>query len=133
MTDTQFEISQLIQTVEAALEDIKAKELETIDLKGASNFADAMMVVSGTSSRHVAAIARSVQLAVKTKHHIKPIGVEGEEVSDWILVDYGDLILHIMLPATRSFYELEKLWRARPQDQLGQHTNQANPANPATD
>ena len=108
---------KLLSTINTALEDIKAQDTVTIDLQGASHFADVMMVVSGTSTRHVSAIARNVQEAVKTQMQMKPIGVEGDDTSEWILVDYGDLILHVMLPATRSFYELEKLWRARPQDQ----------------
>ena len=113
-TQTHLPAQELLPTIQTALEDIKAKDIEVIDLEGASNFADIMIVVTGTSSRHVAAIARNVQDSVKKEHQIKPTGIEGEQASEWILVDYGDLILHVMLPTTRSFYELEKLWKARP-------------------
>lgn len=106
--------STLLELIVNQLEDQKAKELETIDLQGAADYADTMIVVSGTSTRHVTALANGIQEEVKEKLKLKPLGVEGMETAEWVLVDYGDLIVHIMLPATRQFYELEKLWKARP-------------------
>lgn len=119
---------QLVDIIEQQLDDQKAREIETIDLKGAAQFADVMIVASGTSTRHVAALARGVQDKVRETFHQKPIGLEGMETSDWVLVDFGDIIVHIMLPATRQFYELEKLWRVRPD----QHQPSANTADTDT-
>jgi len=104
----------LVALIEQQLDDQKAKDIEKIDLKGVANFADTMIVASGTSTRHVAALARGVQDEVKAKLKLKAIGIEGLETSDWVLVDFGDVIVHVMLPATRQFYELEKLWKVRP-------------------
>ena len=104
----------LVQFIEKHLDDSKAKEIVKIDLKGAANFADTMIVASGTSTRHVSSLARGLQDKVKEKIGLKAQGIEGLEAADWVLVDFGDTIVHIMLPATRQFYELEKLWSVRP-------------------
>lgn len=110
------EKQKLVQQIQAQLDDQKAKEIETIDLEGAAQFADTMIVASGTSTRHVASLARGLQEKVKETLGQKPLGIEGLETAEWVLVDFGDVIVHIMLPATRQFYELEKLWKVRPQE-----------------
>jgi len=97
------------------LDDLKAKEISEMDLVGKADFADKMIVASGTSSRHVKALAEEVRESVKKRLNIAPLGIEGLESGEWVLVDYGHLIVHIMQPATRDFYELERLWTARPQ------------------
>ncbi|MDY6919568.1 MAG: ribosome silencing factor [Pseudomonadota bacterium] len=106
--------NQLQALVLQALEDMKAKDIVTLDVKPLTSVADLMIVASGTSNRHVKAIADSVR--EKVKHEgIQPLGVEGEDAAEWVLVDLGDIIVHIMLPDTRRFYDLEKLWSMSPE------------------
>jgi ribosome-associated protein len=92
-----------------ALENIKANDVVVLDVSPYASFTDYMVFASGTSSRHVSSIAGSV-IDVAKKRNSPPLGVEGLDVGDWVLVDLGDVVVHVMLPATREFYELEKLW-----------------------
>lgn len=92
-----------------ALEGLKGKSISVIDVNGLTSITDTLIIASGTSSRHVKALAASVVTEGKKKGH-QPLGVEGDDVGEWVLVDYGDVILHVMLPATREFYDLERLW-----------------------
>ena len=91
------------------LEDNKAENISMIDFKNKSSVTDSMFIVSGRSTRHVKAIADNLVVKLK-KDKIKPLGVEGYNNSEWILLDYGDLLVHVMHPETREFYSLEKLW-----------------------
>ena len=92
-----------------ALDNLKAKDVQEIDVRGKSSIADLLVVASGTSSRHVKSIADEV--VKKAKHAGQPpIGVEGQREGEWVLVDLGDVIVHVMLPRTREFYGLERLW-----------------------
>ena len=91
------------------LEDNKAQNISLIDVKNKSSVTDVMFIVSGRSTRHVKAIADNLVTKLK-KNKIKPLGVEGYNKSEWILLDYGDLLVHVMHPDTREFYSLEKLW-----------------------
>jgi len=92
------------------LEEIKAKDIQVMELPDDNSVTDYMIVASGTSSRHVKSIA--IQLIKSLKENNRPpIGVEGEDASEWILVDCGDVIAHIMKPSTREYYQLEKLWK----------------------
>lgn len=97
----------------AVLEDAKGQDLHIIDLSGRSSFADYMIVASGNSSRHVSAMADRLVLRVK-QEGMQPLGVEGMEGGEWVLVDLADVIVHLMQPQTRAFYNLEKLWSAEP-------------------
>lgn len=99
-------LNKLIMT---ALEDLKGQDIKQLDVTSMSDVMDELIIVSGTSNRHVKSLANNVVETLK-EHQIRPIGVEGLEDGEWVLVDYGDAVVHIMLPATRSFYELEKLW-----------------------
>jgi ribosome-associated protein len=99
----------LRKVVLAALEDIKAKEIREIDVRGKTSIADFMVIASGTSTRHVRSIANEVAVQAKAIGCV-PIGVEGEREGDWVLVDLGDVIVHVMLPRVREFYALERLW-----------------------
>ncbi len=92
-----------------ALEALKADNIVVLDVSGVASFTDYMIFASGSSTRHVSAIADSVVEAAKAAGN-PPLGVEGEEVGEWILVDLGDAIVHVMLPDVRLYYELEKLW-----------------------
>lgn len=92
-----------------ALERLKAENIAVLEVKQYASFTDYMVFASGASNRHVSAIAEAVIEAAKQAGH-PPLGVEGLEVGDWVLVDLGDVVMHVMLTATRAFYELEKLW-----------------------
>jgi ribosome-associated protein len=92
-----------------ALEDAKARDLAVLDVRKICDFTDYMVVASGTSNRHVVSIADKV-MEKMTGQRIKPSGVEGMENGDWVLLDYGEVVVHVMRPQTRDFYNLEKLW-----------------------
>lgn len=100
---------QLADVVEAALEDIKARDLRRLDIGRLSTIADYMIIASGTSDRHVRSIADRIVRSAK-EAGVDPLGVEGEEGGDWVLVDLGDVIVHVMQPQVRDFYKLESLW-----------------------
>ncbi|MGH8030499.1 MAG: ribosome silencing factor [Arenimonas sp.] len=99
----------LLAQVHAALEEMKAKDAVEIDVRGKTSIADYMVVVSGTSTRHVKSIADEVVQFAK-KCGVMPLGVEGEREAEWVLVDLADVIVHVMLPRVREFYALERLW-----------------------
>jgi len=112
---TEVTTEALQQLVQDALEELKAQDIITLNLEGVSGFTDRMMFASGTSNRHVKSIAQNVVESLK-KSGISVMGMEGEDVGDWVLVDVGDIVLHVMLPETRDFYDIERLWR----EQTGQ-------------
>jgi ribosome-associated protein len=92
-----------------ALEDLKAVDPKILDVRSISSVMDYLVVASGNSSRHVKSLADNV--VIKAKEAGWPaIGVEGENAADWVLVDLGDVVVHVMQPAARSFYDLERLW-----------------------
>lgn len=99
-----------------ALEELKGVDVTVIDILGKSSIADAMLVATGTSQRHVRSLAENVRLAAKGAGH-PPLGVEGDDRSDWVLVDLGDVIVHVMTEEKREFYSLEKLWSVGPDDE----------------
>jgi ribosome-associated protein len=101
-----------LRIVEAALSDMKAVDVRVLDVRGMSDVADFMVIASGTSDRHLRSIAdRVVQMAKASGQ--RPLGVEGEQQGEWVLVDLPDVMVHIMLPRTREFYQLEHLWEPR--------------------
>jgi ribosome-associated protein len=92
-----------------ALSDMKALEIKVLDVRGLTDIADFMVIASGTSDRHVRSVAQRV--VEKTKEAgFRPHGVEGQQDSDWVLIDLNEMIVHVMLPRVREFYGLEKLW-----------------------
>jgi ribosome-associated protein len=95
--------------VVAALEDMKGQDIRVLDVRGMTDVTDFMVVASGTSDRHVKSIADHARERLR-EQGIRPLGTEGEQGGDWVLMDFGDVVLHVMLPKTRAFYELEKLW-----------------------
>ncbi|MEP3890125.1 MAG: ribosome silencing factor [Hellea sp.] len=93
----------------AVLDEHSAQDTIEIDIRGKSSVADYMIVTSGRSNRHVGALADYVMRELKTRGH-KDLGVEGLEGCDWVLVDAGDVIVHMFRPEVRVFYNLEKIW-----------------------
>ena len=99
----------LSEIVTAALDDLKAENVHALDVRHLTTVTDTMVIASGRSDRHVRAIANAVVEQVK-KAGYKPLGVEGARSGEWVLVDLADLVVHVMLPRVREFYNLEKLW-----------------------
>ncbi|TLY49785.1 MAG: ribosome silencing factor [Gammaproteobacteria bacterium] len=97
------------QRVLAALDELKAKDVHEVDVRGKASFADFLIIASGTSTRHVKSIADEVVKYAK-KAGMMPLGVEGQREAEWVLVDLGDIVVHVMLPRIREFYGLERLW-----------------------
>jgi ribosome-associated protein len=99
----------LLDTVLSSLDDSKAEDLVTLDIAGKSSLADHMVIVSGRSHRHVGAIADHLLKDLKAAG-TKSATVEGQNTCDWVLIDAGDVIVHIFRPEVRGFYNLEKMW-----------------------
>jgi ribosome-associated protein len=99
----------LEQVVDAALQDLKADNVHVLDVRHLTTVTDTMVIASGRSDRHVRAIASAVVEQAK-KAGYRPLGVEGARSGEWVLVDLADLVVHVMLPRVREFYNLEKLW-----------------------
>lgn len=102
---------QLRDLVISTLEDLKAIDIQQIDVAGQNPLTDLFVVASGNSSRHVKSMAENLVMKAKAAG-CQPLGVEGERQAEWVLVDLNDVIVHLMLPQTRAFYNLEKLWEA---------------------
>jgi ribosome-associated protein len=99
----------LLTIIVDALADMKALDIKVLDVRGLTDIADSMIIASGTSDRHVHAVAQRVVEKTKAAG-FRPHGVEGQQDSDWVLIDLSDIIVHVMLPRVRDFYGLEKLW-----------------------
>lgn len=106
--------NQLRDLVISTLEDLKAIDIQQLDVSGQNPLADLFVVASGSSTRHVKSMAEKLALKAKAAGN-QPLGVEGEREGEWVLVDLNDVIVHLMLPQTRAFYNLEKLWEASSQ------------------
>ena len=104
-------VSRAIMTVLASLEDSKAENIVSIDIQGKSSLGDYMVVASGRSHRHVAAVADQLLKALKDAG-FGQARVEGLASADWVLIDAGDVIIHVFRPEVREFYNLEKMWQA---------------------
>jgi len=105
--------SELATIVVTALEDLKGQQIQSLDVTALSDVMDTLVIATGTSNRHVKSLAGNVVEDAKAQGH-RPIGVEGMDSGEWVLVDFGDMVVHVMLDATRGFYELEKLWSTEP-------------------
>jgi ribosome-associated protein len=102
-------VAHLIELIRHTLDEGKAQDIEIIDLVGKASFADAMIVASGTSSRQVIALADQVVSALRDAGFGRA-QVEGEEFGDWVLIDAGDVIVHVFRPEVRLYYHIEKMW-----------------------
>ena len=114
-------LPDLLANVHAAVQELKAKDVVEIDVRGKSSVADYLVIASGTSTRHVKSIADEVVKFAK-KLDVMPLGVEGEREAEWVLVDLGDVVVHVMLPRVREFYALERLWTVgdQPPEYIGE-------------
>lgn len=104
---------QLKDLALTAIEDLKGQDVVVLDVKKQADFTDYMIVVSGTSDRHLKAMSNEVFIQTK-RAGFPALNVSGEDSRDWILVDLGDVVVHLMKPETRQLYEIEKLWSLTP-------------------
>lgn len=105
--------NDLKHCVQQAVEELKAVDVKVLDVAGLTSITDTMVICSGTSSRHVKSIAENV-IEQARKHGFRTLGTEGLRESEWVLVDLGDAVVHVMQAQTRAHYQLEKLWTFRP-------------------
>lgn len=99
----------LANQIVEVLDDAKARDVRVIDVRDVTSITDYMIVASGTSRRHVSAVADRVTDAMRERG-VRALGVEGRDIGEWVLIDFGDALVHIMMPETREHYQLEKLW-----------------------
>lgn len=121
---TPQEIKELVLN---ALSDLKAKDVVELDVSEFTDVTDTLIIASGTSNRHVKSLAINVSSEAKAAGCL-PLGMEGEDQGEWVLVDFGDVIVHVMMPATRDFYDLEKLWSMAPKNRIEFTPPNGNPA-----
>ncbi len=104
-----MEQNELQTLVVNALEDMKANDITVMDVSALTSMTNTLVIASGTSDRHVRACANAVSQEAK-QAGVKPLGTEGEDSGEWVLVDLGDIIVHVMKPEAREYYDLEKFW-----------------------
>ena len=121
MTET-LTTEQVKDLVLSALDDMKAQDVQVMDVRDMTSVTDIMVIASGTSDRHIKALADNVVEQVKHAG-LQPLGVEGETSREWVLVDLGDVVVHVMHPQTRAFYNLEKLWSVGEEQTLASRKN----------
>lgn len=109
---------ELRELVINALEDFKAIDIQQIDVTGQNPLTDLFVIATGSSVRHVKSMAENLSMKAKDAG-CQPLGIEGDGQAEWVLVDLNDIIVHLMLPQTRAFYNLEKLWEASSQSRSG--------------
>ncbi|MEX1081145.1 MAG: ribosome silencing factor [Halofilum sp. (in: g-proteobacteria)] len=110
-----METEALVERIVDALDDLRAVDVVTIDVRGKTSITDLLVIASGTSERHVRSLADRVTERVK-EGGVRPLGTEGESGGDWVLVDLGEVIVHVMSREKRDFYNLEKLWSMESSD-----------------
>ncbi|MGZ4980512.1 MAG: ribosome silencing factor [Methylobacter sp.] len=104
-----MQAEQILKIVQDVLDERKGQNITTLDVRGKTSFTDYMVVVTGTSDRHLKSLCEYVSEKLK-ENGVKPLGMEGDLGSDWVLLDLGDVIVHAMTVQARDFYQLEKLW-----------------------
>ena len=115
-------VEDLLKIVQDVLDERKGHNITTLDVRGKTSFTDYMVVVTGTSDRHLKALCDYVVEKVK-EQGIKPLGIEGDLGSDWVLLDLGDVIVHAMTAQARGYYQLEKLWSVDRADEAEQEAS----------
>jgi len=110
-----MKIQELVQVVIDEINDTKGQDLKVLDLRKLVSFTDYFIIVTGTSDRHVQAMADKVNLKLKKEHHLLPLTFEGYDLGQWVLLDYGDFVLHIFQSQTREHYSLDDFWGDAPQ------------------
>ncbi|MBU2112516.1 MAG: ribosome silencing factor [Gammaproteobacteria bacterium] len=106
-----MQTTELVSFIQDKIDDLKGRDIVTLDVRGKSGVTDFIIICSGTSNRHTKSIANYVATEVK-KAGINAMGIEGQASGEWVLLDLGDVVVHVMLEETRGFYQLEKLWSA---------------------
>ena len=119
--ETQLVSSVLSGLVVNALDELKAQSIKCMDVRHLTSVTDVMVIATGRSDRHVRALADSVVESCKRAGE-QPLGVEGQEAGEWVLVDLSDVVVHVMLPKVREFYNLEKLWDIPARNEAGKLT-----------
>ena len=112
------------QWIQNALEDAKTQNIAVLDVRKISDFTDYMVIATGTSNRHVQSSADKVVETLRG-HGVRRVGIEGQQLGDWVLIDFGDVVVHIMREQTRDFYNLEKLWSDAKRVEPGKHKETA--------
>lgn len=107
-------MSELVERIRNILDESKAVDISVLDVRELTSVTDFMVICSGTSSRHVASLAHKLMDTLKQESKISPLHCDGLTIGEWVLVDYADVVVHIMRPETRAFYHLEGLWGAPP-------------------
>jgi ribosome-associated protein len=107
---------ELLKLVETVLDERKALQIKALDVRGKTSITDFMVVATGTSSRHAKSLCDYVVEKAK-ENGLQPLGVEGDLGSDWVLVDLGDVVVHVMTGQAREFYQLEKIWSVQGEKQ----------------
>jgi ribosome-associated protein len=115
---------QTQQWIQDALEDAKTQNIAVLDVRKISDFTDYMVIATGTSNRHVQSSADKVVETLRG-HGTRPVGIEGKQLGDWVLIDFGDVVVHLMREQTRDFYNLEKLWSDAKRVEPGKHKETA--------
>ncbi|HZK29364.1 MAG TPA: ribosome silencing factor [Clostridia bacterium] len=110
-------IDRLTASIVAALEDKKGNDIEILNVAPKTTLADVFIIASGTSETHIKALAGSVEAKLEAMHGISPHHIEGLDNRSWVLLDYGDLVVHLMMPEDRMHYRLESLWRVNTERQ----------------
>lgn len=104
-----MQTNELVAFVTDKIDDMKARDIVTLDVQGKSSVTNFMVICSGTSNRHTKSIAGYLATEIK-KIGVQPLGIEGEASGEWVLLDLGEVVVHVMLEESRNFYQLEKLW-----------------------
>ena len=110
MREAPIQPEELKDLAVEVLNDMKAENVEVLNVRKLTDVTDYMVIASGTSDRHVKAMAHRLRDQVREQSKFRPLGVEGEQEGDWVLIDFGDVVVHIMRPQTRKYYDLERLW-----------------------